>query len=85
MSYETLEVDLDHGLVRPRGAEKMPGRSRALLTLLDAEVPATALTCTELAARWPLLEKLSAEESTAFADDLEQARRNLPPLRAAWD
>jgi hypothetical protein len=43
------------------------------------------MTCAELAERWPKLEKLSPDEANAFADDLEDARANLPPLRTAWD
>jgi antitoxin (DNA-binding transcriptional repressor) of toxin-antitoxin stability system len=48
-------------------------------------VPSLALTCAELAERWPRLEKLAPDEANAFADDLEQARAILPPPRAAWD
>ena len=48
-------------------------------------VPGVALTCAELAERWPKLEKLRPEEATAFADDLERAQADLPPVRSAWD
>jgi antitoxin (DNA-binding transcriptional repressor) of toxin-antitoxin stability system len=48
-------------------------------------LPNAAMTCAELAERWPKLEKLSPDEADAFADDLEHARANLPPLRPAWD
>lgn len=44
-----------------------------------------AATCEQLAQRWPKLEKLSPEEASTFADDLEEAYSNLPPLRPAWD
>jgi hypothetical protein len=44
-----------------------------------------ALTCAELAERWPKLDKLSPDEANAFADDLEHARASLPPLKPAWD
>ncbi len=47
--------------------------------------PALALTCAELADRWPNLERLAPDEASAFADDIEQARASLPPLRPAWD
>ena len=48
-------------------------------------LPSAAMSCAELAERWPKLEKLSPDEADAFADDLEHARANLPPLRPAWD
>ena len=47
-------------------------------------LPSAALSCAELAERWPKLDKLSPDEANAFADDLEQARASLPPLKAAW-
>jgi hypothetical protein len=34
MSYQTLEVELDHGQVRPHKAEILPAKARALLTIL---------------------------------------------------
>lgn len=48
-------------------------------------LPAPALTCAELADRWPNLERLAPDEATAFADDIELARASLPPIRLAWD
>ena len=36
MSYQTLEVELEGGRVRPRGAEVLPERAQALLTILQA-------------------------------------------------
>jgi antitoxin (DNA-binding transcriptional repressor) of toxin-antitoxin stability system len=48
-------------------------------------LPSAAITCAELAERWPNLERLSPDEANAFADDLEHARANLPLLRPAWD
>lgn len=35
MSYQTLEVDLDHGMVRPRAEETLPTKARALLTIVE--------------------------------------------------
>ena len=57
------------------------GRPVATLSPL----PSAALTCAELADRWPKLHKLPPDEANAFADDLEHARASLPPLKAAWD
>lgn len=47
--------------------------------------PSLPLTGAELAERWPSLDKLSPDEASAFADDIESARKPLPPLKAAWD
>ena len=48
-------------------------------------LPISVQNCAELAERWPKLEKLSPEEANAFADDMENARASLPPLKPAWD
>jgi hypothetical protein len=85
MSYKTVEVELENGQVRPSGPETLPARARALLTLLDSSTPAAARTCSELAERWIALEKLPVDEANAFADDVEQGRASLPPLKPAWD
>jgi hypothetical protein len=85
MSYKTVEVELENGCVRPRAPETLPARAHALLTLLDTSAPPAAPTCAELAERWGGLEKLPLDEAEAFADDLEQARAKLPPLKPAWD
>jgi len=37
MSYQTLEVDLENGRIRPRGAELLPAKARALLTIMDTD------------------------------------------------
>jgi hypothetical protein len=44
MSYRTVEVELEHGRVRPRNAEALPPKANALLTILEpgrngAEIP----------------------------------------------
>jgi hypothetical protein len=78
MSYKTVEVELEDGRVRPRGPDTLPARAHALLTLLHSGAPPAAPTCGELADRWPLLEKLPVEEASAFGDDIERARANLP-------
>jgi hypothetical protein len=36
MSYKTLEVKLENGRVHPSGAEVLPPKAHALLTILDA-------------------------------------------------
>ncbi len=35
MSYQTLEVDLENGWVRPRGTDSLPAKARALLTIVE--------------------------------------------------
>ena len=39
MSYKTVEVELDHGRVHPSGADVLPAKARALLTIIS---PATS-------------------------------------------
>lgn len=85
MSYKTLEVELENGRVHPRGAETLPANGHALLTLLDSGVRPAARTCGELADRWSALDKLPLDEANAFADNIEQSRASLPPLKSAWD
>lgn len=65
---------------------------RPAILVRDGEPVATlnplehsAKTCAELAERWLTLEKLSPEEGASFADDVENSRANLPPVKPAWD
>lgn len=55
MSYKTLEVELENGRVRPSGAETLPAKAHALLTILTPATPPTAengsLAASEPAAR----------------------------------
>jgi hypothetical protein len=41
MSYQTLEVDLENGRVRPRGSDALPAKARALLTIVEEAPEAT--------------------------------------------
>jgi hypothetical protein len=48
MSYKTVQVELEHGKVHPSGAETLPDKAHALLTILSpqpvkSEVPAKSL------------------------------------------
>ena len=74
MSYKTVEVELENGRVRPSGCETLPATAHALLPLLDESPAVTVRTCSELAERWPRLEKLPSDEAAAFADDIELER-----------
>jgi len=42
MSYQTLEVELADGRVHPTGAEQLPAKARALLTILTPTTAAPA-------------------------------------------
>ena len=44
MSYKTLEVELENGRVHPSGAEALPPKAHALLTILTANGGAEAVT-----------------------------------------
>lgn len=68
---------------RQRESAILVREGRPVATL--SPLPSAALTCAELADRWPKLDKLSSDEANAFADDLEHARASLPPLKPAWD
>jgi hypothetical protein len=35
VSYRTLEVEIDHGRVTPKGAEALPEKASGLLTILN--------------------------------------------------
>ena len=56
---------------------------KAVATLNPVLGPAQ--TCAELADRVGSWAKVPPDEGNAFADDIEAARRNLPPLKSAWD
>ena len=43
MSYKTLEVELENGRVHPSGAETLPPKAHALLTILTANGKADAV------------------------------------------
>lgn len=49
MSYQTLEVDLENGRVRPRGSDALPARARALLTIVEETPEASENTTRTMA------------------------------------
>jgi antitoxin (DNA-binding transcriptional repressor) of toxin-antitoxin stability system len=71
------------GVERRRESAILTREGKPVATL--SPLPSAAMSCAELAERWPSLEKLSRDEANAFADDLERASENPPPLRPAWD
>ncbi len=42
MSYKTVEVELENGVVHPAGSETLPAKAHALLTILTPAPPAPA-------------------------------------------
>jgi hypothetical protein len=48
MSFQTVEVELNDGHVRPRHAESLPSHAQALLTILGPVAPAEQLPPTTL-------------------------------------
>jgi hypothetical protein len=40
MSYLTVEVEIDHGHVLPKGAESLPEKASGLLTILESAAAA---------------------------------------------
>ena len=71
------------GVERRRESAILLREGKPVATL--SPLPSAAMSCAELAERWPSLEKLSPDEANAFAADLEHARANPPPLRSSWD
>ena len=50
-----------------------------------APVVRRAKTGAEIAGSWPAWRHLTIEEAEAFGTDIENARRDLPPLRDPWE
>jgi hypothetical protein len=50
VSYKTVEVELEHGRVRAAGAESLPEKARALLTILSPEVAKSEVPARSLGA-----------------------------------
>jgi predicted transcriptional regulator len=47
--------------------------------------PGARVSARELAARWPSLPHLTADEASALARDIAASRGSLPPPRAPWE
>ncbi len=43
MSYVTMEVEIDHGRILPRGQEPLPEKATGFLTIIQASVPPSGL------------------------------------------
>lgn len=74
MRYKTVEVELDNGRVRPRGAETLPARTDALLIFEVAGQPAAPPAKSEsLADRGAHLKGIGRGQYT----DLSTNRRHM--------
>jgi hypothetical protein len=65
MSYQTLEVELDHGQVRPRNAETLPSKAHALLTILS---PSASPSTTPARSLGQALRELHVQGRGQFTD-----------------
>ena len=76
MSYVTLEVEIDHGRIASKGAEKLPEKATGFLTILQpmTEFPQKM---TRLEAFQELQRSLNLDEAKAKAwiDMIREARR----------
>ena len=73
MSYQTLEVELEDGRVHPAGAEKLPAKATALLTILSTAPAASATPARSLG---EALRELKVEGRGEFTD-LSTNKRHL--------
>jgi hypothetical protein len=85
VSYRTLEVVIEDGRIISSDPEALPAKAHGLLTLLDERTATPAKTCAELAEWWSKRERLPVDEAEAFANDVEEARAKLQPLKSPWD
>jgi hypothetical protein len=76
MSYQTLEVELEDGRVQVAGAEKLPAKATALLTILSAVPAAAAKPARSLAEAMRELDVHGRGEFT----DLSTNKRHLDDL-----
>jgi hypothetical protein len=65
MSYQTLEVELEHGQVRPNKAETLPAKAHALLTILS---PAPAPSANPARSLGEALRQLKVEGRGEWTD-----------------
>jgi hypothetical protein len=85
MSFRTVEVELENGVVRPAGAEILPATGHGLLMLFPTGAGSPARSCAELAKWWETRSRLTQAESRELADEIEKGRTELGPLKSKWD
>ena len=85
MSYKTVEVDLDNGVVRPSGSEVLPVRGHGLLMLFPTGASGPVRSCGELSKWWVTRSRMTEAEAKSLADDIEKGRSEVGSLKSAWD
>jgi hypothetical protein len=85
-----LPTELARALTRWARARRVPKSEvvrEAVARYLAPSPPAGGrrVTGRELAALWTTMPHLTPEEAEEFAKDIEAARKELPPVRPAWD
>jgi len=76
MSYLTLEVEIDHGRVLPKGPHKLPDKATGLLTILEPLSPDIS-RLTPVQALEALQKHLQLDEKKAleWMEAVREARR----------
>ena len=75
MSYLTVEVEIDHGHVSPKGAETLPDKASGLLTIFPAR--AASLTVAPLQALESVQKilRLDSAKAAEWIASVREARR----------
>ena len=76
MSYLTVEVEIDHGHISPKGAEALPEKASGLLTIFRADSSTTS-AISPLQALESLQKHLhlNANEAAEWLASVREARR----------
>jgi len=69
VSYKTVEVELEHGRVHAAGAETLPDKARALLTILSPEAAKSEASAKSLGQAMRELEVMGRGEFTDLSTD----------------
>ncbi|HSQ30630.1 MAG TPA: ribbon-helix-helix protein, CopG family [Gemmatimonadaceae bacterium] len=87
-----LPADLAKALLRKARALGVPKSQmvrEAVAVYLEPVVVAAAevrrLSARELAARWNMLPRLTADEAASLGSDIAASRKALPAARSAWE
>jgi hypothetical protein len=73
MDYLTMEVDIDHGKVSPRGSTPLPNKATGLLTIFPA--PATTAPLLQTLESLQKHLGLDAAKAKNWMDTVQAARR----------
>lgn len=74
MSFRTLEVELENGVVHASGTETLPAKAHALLTILTPATPAAAAPTTPRSLGDACRELPSGKPERSLADLLAEFR-----------